>query len=194
MWVVKLGGSLVRTQHLRNWLQSLDRHGRGKAILVPGGGPFAKQVRIAQTQWEFSDQIAHRMALLAMDQYAWMLAGLCKSLVPALSETAIRSGLEATMIPVWVPSRMLSSRSDIAQDWSVTSDSLAAWLALRVGAEQLILVKSVARDRTRKSPEELRRSGIVDDAFPAFVAQAKFTVRVLGRGDDSMIERLMGVA
>ena len=194
MWVVKLGGSLARTQHLRNWLQSLDRHGRGKVILVPGGGPFAEQVRTAQTRWEFSDQIAHRMALLAMDQYAWMLAGLCNSLVPALSETAIRSGLEATMIPVWAPSRMLSNRSDIAQDWSVTSDSLAAWLALRVGAEQLILVKSVARDRTRKSPEELRHSGIVDDAFPAFVAQAGFTVRVLGRGDDSMIGRLMRMA
>lgn len=194
MWVVKLGGSLTRTQHLRNWLQSLDRHGRGQVIIVPGGGPFAEQVRVAQTQWKFSDQIAHRMALLAMDQYAWMLAGLCESLVPALTETAIQSGLEATKIPVWVPSRMILNQPNIPQNWGVSSDSLAAWLALKLGAEQLVLVKSVSHEETRKSPAELRRNGIVDDAFPSFVEDARFAVHVLGRDDDRVIARLMGVA
>ena len=193
MWVVKLGGSLTRTQHLRKWLQSLDHHGRGRVVLVPGGGPFAEQVRVAQTQWKFSDQIAHRMALLAMDQNAWMLAGLCETLVPALTHTAIQSGLEAARIPVWVPSKMLLNKQDIPQNWAVTSDSLAAWLALKLGAEQLVLVKSVSHERMCKSPAELRRNGIVDDAFPRFVENAKFNVQLLGCDDTGIIEGLLGI-
>jgi aspartokinase-like uncharacterized kinase len=134
------------------------------------------------------------MAVLAMDQYAWLLVGLRQTLVPAITEAAIQCVMEEAKTPVWVPSRMILDQPDIPQNWGVTSDSLAAWLTLKLGAEQLVLVKSVSHEKTGMSPSELQRKGIVDDAFPAFVKDARYSVHVLGRDDYHSIKRLMGAA
>jgi aspartokinase-like uncharacterized kinase len=79
--VVKLGGSLIESPHLSTWLTYLAAS-RGHAILVAGGGPFADAVRIAQRQRPFADKAAHLMAILAMEQYAVMLAALSRGCAP----------------------------------------------------------------------------------------------------------------
>ena len=50
MWVVKLGGSLAYASELPRWLSALAEGAGGRAIIVPGGGPFADQVRHAQSE------------------------------------------------------------------------------------------------------------------------------------------------
>ena len=47
-----------------------------KVVVVPGGGPFADAVRTAQGLWQFSDEVAHVMAIGAMDQFGRMLCGI----------------------------------------------------------------------------------------------------------------------
>ncbi|MCG8046554.1 MAG: hypothetical protein N0C89_17320 [Candidatus Thiodiazotropha endolucinida] len=74
MWVVKLGGSLFNSADLRDWLAVLAK--AGSLVIVPGGGPFADQVRLAQRLWQIDDSSAHLMALLAMEQFGRMLCGL----------------------------------------------------------------------------------------------------------------------
>src|ERR1700738_2303502 len=90
--VVKLGGSHAYSDHLRAWLAAVVR-GAGHVVLVPGGGPFADTVRVAQPKMGFDDRAAHHMALLAMEQYGRALTSLEPRLVLADSAPAIRRAL-----------------------------------------------------------------------------------------------------
>jgi dihydroneopterin aldolase len=181
-WVLKLGGSLAASSHLSDWLRTIDDGGGGRLVLVAGGGPFADAVRAAQAGQGFDDTVAHRMALLAMEQYAWMLAGLRRRLSPVASRDEMLAASNAGAVPVWLPSRMVLARSDIAASWEVTSDSLSAWLARDLKASLLILVKAVAL-RQPGTAAALARDGIVDRAFPAYLARCGCECSILGAAE-----------
>jgi aspartokinase-like uncharacterized kinase len=86
------------------------------------------------------------------------------------------------MRPLRVLSSALSAESEgIPESWSVTSDSLAAWLARALGASALWLVK--ACPVPVQDPERLAGMGVVDPIFPRFCAEARFDVHVLGPRD-----------
>jgi aspartokinase-like uncharacterized kinase len=138
--VVKLGGSFARAGDRAGWLAAIAPLG-GRAVLVPGGGPFADAVRAQQPVLGVSDRAAHRMALLAMAQFGIALAEFSPAFQPAASEAAIRAALAAGRVPVWLP--MPDAAPGVAESWDVTSDSLALWLATRLGAARLLLVKQV---------------------------------------------------
>ena len=191
MQVVKLGGSLADTGELRAWLAILASAGAGRAVVVPGGGTFADAVRNAQQQQGFDDASAHRMALLAMEQYGLMLAGMEPSLVAADGIAAISSALKDDRVPVWMPSGMVLGCEDIPATWDATSDSLAAWLARVLGASLLILVKSVRVTQSRADAEELVRRGWVDPLFPRSAAGAGCPIRLLGSGDQAVLTRML---
>jgi dihydroneopterin aldolase len=176
--IIKLGGSHAFSPTLRDWLDVIARSA-GHVVLVPGGGPFADAVRAAQPRMNFDDRAAHRMALLAMEQYGHALASLDDRLVPAADEDAIRHALAAHRVPVWMPDRMASEAPDIATTWDVTSDSLAAWLAVRLGAARLVLVKQVAVDGSIDIAA-LSASGVVDPALGDTLKGSGVEVAILG--------------
>jgi aspartokinase-like uncharacterized kinase len=172
-WVVKLGGSLAGSSALADWLETL-RAGAGRVVLVPGGGPFADQVRAAQRQTGFDDRVAHHLALLAMEQFGRMLAGLAPDLLmAAASRQAIRQALRQGAVPVWLPTRMALGRPEIPESWDVASDSLALWLAGRLGARELVLIKSAPAPAGSLSAAGLAARGLIDAAFPAFLAKTQ---------------------
>jgi 5-(aminomethyl)-3-furanmethanol phosphate kinase len=171
LWVVKLGGSLSQSRYLNRWLSILAAAG-GAVVIVPGGGPFADQVRDLQKRRRFDDATAHHMALLAMEQYGRMLAGLQPGLRPAASRAEIARARRAGLAAVWMPTRMVLAEPGIATSWDITSDSLAAWLAGQLKADRLVLVKSVALPGSSVSATILARRGIVDPAFPAYLARS----------------------
>jgi hypothetical protein len=183
MWVVKLGGSLLGTPELEAWLEIVSRHGDGKVVIVPGGGIFADAVREAQKRTGISDKVAHHMAVQAMDQYGVLMAGLNRTLATAASELEIAErGWQHRGI-VWLPSKMVCADEDIPTSWEVTSDSLAAWLANTLGAEHLVLVKSLRPPALRNTFEALTRDEVVDAHFAHFAAGRRFTTWVLGKQD-----------
>jgi 5-(aminomethyl)-3-furanmethanol phosphate kinase len=182
--VVKLGGSHAFSPHLRHWLAAIAR-GAGGVVLVPGGGPFADAVRAAQPAMGFDDRAAHRMALLAMEQYAHALAALDAGLVPAATVAVIRRALRQGRVPIWMPCRMASAAPDIAASWDVTSDSLAAWLARRLGARRLVLIKSVDGDGARRAAD-LCACGVIDSALPGFLVAGGLEAAILGRDQYSV--------
>jgi dihydroneopterin aldolase len=187
MIVVKLGGSLAEGDGLRRWLAAVAA-GRGRVVLVPGGGVFADAVRREQQRHGFSDSAAHRMSLLAMEQYAAMLADFRSDIVPSRSLSEIRDTLTDGAIPIWLPAAMVLTDPAIAESWDVTSDSLAAWLAGRLEVGHLALVKSVAAPRPL-SVRRLADRGAVDRAFPEFVARAGVALHWFGPGEE---DRLAG--
>lgn len=163
MWVVKLGGSLGEDASLKGWLWNLAEYGGGKVIIVPGGGRFADQVRALQQRWKIDDRTAHRMAILAMHQLGLLFVGLEPRL--ALSHTEeIAGALHRGKAVVWLPEVTELDRDGIPASWAVTSDSLAAWLAGKLNAKRLVLVKS--KIPAGLDPILLRETGIVDTAFP----------------------------
>lgn len=180
--VVKLGGSVVRSAELPAWLDAVASSPL-PIVIVPGGGALADEVRAAQARLGFGDGAAHRMALLAMDQLAWAVAGLRAGFEVGDTEDALRASLDRGRVAVWAPYSLVADRSDIPQSWTVTSDSLALWLGRRLGAECCYVIKSIDRRGTTFSAGQLARDGVVDEAFPAMVRDAGFPVFLLGRSD-----------
>jgi aspartokinase-like uncharacterized kinase len=113
-------------------------------VVVPGGGPFAERVREFDQAYHLSSDSAHWMAILGMDQYAFLLCDM----IPGSRLVEDRGGILAAhddgKVPVLAPSRWLRATDELPHSWEVTSDSLAAYLATLLGAEQLVLVKPVA--------------------------------------------------
>ena len=160
--IVKLGGSVVRSPELSAWLDVIAACPR-PIIVVPGGGALADEVRAAQTTLGFGDGAAHRMALLAMDQLAWAIAGLRDGFEVGDTEAALHQTLGQGRVAVWAPYSLVAGRSDIPQSWTVTSDSLALWLGRRLGAECCYVIKSIERSRGEFSAKQLASDGVVDE-------------------------------
>ena len=188
IWVVKLGGSLCNDDRLATWLDMLVDCGKGQVVIVPGGGPYADAVRIQQQRWQFSDEFAHRMALLAMDQFALQLKGMNPLLVIAPTHAAIASAWSNNQVALWLPSAMVSSAAQIAATWDITSDSLAAWLARTLKAARLVLVKSCMIP-LYATIDELVRSEIIDREFTNMTRAAPFRIQIVSVSDIDQVRR-----
>jgi probable H4MPT-linked C1 transfer pathway protein len=155
--VIKIGGGvLAQADCLDRVLSIVASAARDRRLLlVPGGGPFADAVRSVDRRIRLSDDAAHWMAVLAMDQYAHLLAErlACSALVTNVREA--KRALDAGRVPVLAPSRWLQEADPLPHSWEVTSDSIAAWVAGAVGARQLVLVK----------PSGAVGAGLIDSYF-----------------------------
>jgi aspartokinase-like uncharacterized kinase len=146
MIVVKLGGSLLGNPALAHWLKVLVAYQKEALVIVPGGGIFADAVRVAQQKAGVNDATAHQLALLAMDQYGLLLASMQASLVIVKTEREIAQCGDQQRAVVWLPSIMVLADERIPQHWQMTSDSISAWLAEKLGASHLVVVKSAPLD------------------------------------------------
>ena len=183
MWVVKIGGSLLGSPELERWLALFAKFSDGNIIIVPGGGLFADAVREAQKISKISDACAHKLAVLAMDQFGLLLANMNPRLATARTEMEIDERTWQHRCIVWLPSQMVLADDSIPQSWDVTSDSLAAWLAHKLSAQQLVLLKS---EKPKDSQLDLRlitESGLVDKAFSEFVLNKTFGRWMLKKTD-----------
>jgi 5-(aminomethyl)-3-furanmethanol phosphate kinase len=184
--IVKLGGSVIRSGALGHWLDVIAG-APGPVVIVPGGGALADEVRSCQRQLGFGDPAAHRMALLAMDQLAWAVAGLRPGFEVGTTEEALRAILNRGHVAVWAPYSLVSGRGDMEETWRLTSDSLALWLAGRLGARGCSLIKSVPLRAGRVSAQTLARDGVVDEAFPAMLAETGVSATLFGSGDQQAL-------
>lgn len=166
--MVKLGGSTAEGAELRAWISALA-FAALPLVVVPGGGPFAECVRTEQKRMGFSDEAAHAMAILAMDAFGCVVLDGEARMAPAHTLDEVTCVLGEGKIPVWLPSSMTIGASDIPASWDITSDSLAAWLAGRLHAEALLLVKQTQDFSTEDSTTDLVARGVVDTAFAAML-------------------------
>jgi aspartokinase-like uncharacterized kinase len=193
LWVIKLGGSLLGSAALPHWLSLLAKHGNGKVVIVPGGSVFADAVRQAQKMTGVSDVLAHELALLAMDQFGLLLAGMQPGLVTAANELEIAERGWQHQTVVWLPGQMVLADSAVEQSWRVTSDSLSAWLASKLAADQLLLVKSVDLSPYQHGQAGLAKAmlddGVVDACFIDGIAGQPYQTRLLNKNDYVLFEQ-----
>jgi hypothetical protein len=81
------------------------------------------------------------MAILAMDQYAHLIASRLPSGEVVCGPDEIESALKQRRTPVLAPYRWMRGADPLPHSWDVTSDSISAWVAGQVGAARLVLVK-----------------------------------------------------
>jgi len=143
---LKIGGSL------QSYPASLTRLCRAIAgltsdhslIVVPGGGVFADAVRRMQKRFRLSEEPAHRMALLGMDQNAHLLAELIgPSAIISEKIDEVESQLEKGHCVVMQVFDLFSRDRSLEPSWRITSDTLACHVAGRVHAMGLVLLKAV---------------------------------------------------
>jgi 5-(aminomethyl)-3-furanmethanol phosphate kinase len=180
-WVVKLGGSLTAGPDLPAWIHMLADHGAGRVIVVPGGGAFADVARRMQSRWPIDDVAAHNMAVLGMVQSALLLRSIEPRLVPATTEDALQAVLRQGRVALWMPYETMREQNDELTSWDVTSDSLALWLAGRVHAQRLVVVKSCKVDPAL-DPAALSATGVLDHRFGAWAAEATCAIDVVESG------------
>ena len=125
--VVKAGGSLMDC--IPALFSVLEASGRD-LLIVPGGGPFADAVRAAG----LPEEVSHWMAICAMEQMAWCWA--------AAGAVPVNIGDPVRGVCVLLPYGAVREADPLPHTWEVTSDTIAAWVADRLGAP-LLLLKSV---------------------------------------------------
>jgi aspartokinase-like uncharacterized kinase len=176
--IVKVGGSLFDwpdfAVRLERWLAAQPTP---KLALVPGGGSTANVVRELDRQHGLGDEAAHWLALQAMTLNGHFLAELLKHRRPVLSGDA------ATWPGLWREGKLpiLDGYAFADADerrpehlphrWDVTSDSVAARVAVVANARRLILLKSVAVSAVT-TWDDAARQGVVDPHFGSIVAKA----------------------
>src|SRR5215467_6676762 len=178
--VVKLGGSYAFSLQLPAWLEALAACA-GRVVIVPGGGPFADVVRDAQAKMRFSDDTAHQMGLMAMSQFGCAVANLGKDYVMAGSLDAIHNAVRARQVPVWSPLPMALETAALPASWDVTADSLAAWLAARLGTLRVVFVKQIAPPTA--SVDALIAAGILDRFLPRLLSERGLEAYIVGPDD-----------
>jgi aspartokinase-like uncharacterized kinase len=142
--VLKVGGSLGRSEGLPRLCRAISRLGESHPVLVvPGGGEFADLVRKSYRTYGLGETAAHCMALLAMDQFGYLLHYLIEN---SSLETDVDSAAKASgsgRVAVLLPSATVLRDSRLPHSWDVTSDTVAAWVACRAGCRRLVLLKDV---------------------------------------------------
>lgn len=169
--VAKVGGSLLHWSGLPDALTSfLDRNRRYRLVLVVGGGEHVDLIRTLDQTHALGEQTSHQLALRAMDLTAHCLAAILPGLVVVDAIAALPPVWARPAIPVFAPRSFLDQEDQTAADplphsWAVTSDSIAARLAVRLGADSLVLLKSTSAPASIDCAGA-SALGLVDPSFP----------------------------
>lgn len=144
--VVKLGGSLYDLPDLGARVSALIAPFPDHRFLIfPGGGDAADLVRDWQPRFGWSDSVAHDVAIAALDFNAVMLANVLSGARVVKDHADAEEVWRTARLPILAPTVFLQATGagDLPHDWTVTSDSLAAWVTWKWPAEELWLCKSV---------------------------------------------------
>jgi len=186
--VLKLGGSLAETSRLPAIIRMVTA-ARVPVVVVPGGGPFADSIRALQPTMKFDDALAHRLAMLAMQQMAELIGAQNERFTIAQSRAEISSALTSGKVPVWAPLQMIAGDASVPAGWAATSDSLAARLAELLGA-RLVLLKSVDVE-PGANLDDLANRGVVDPILPSIVARGGLSWSIFGPSDDARLRAVL---
>lgn len=104
-------------------------------LVVPGGGPMADLVREIFSSGKLSQEAAHWMAILAMEQYAYFLADGTKARLTC----EIRRPQGNFNVEILLPYRAMEKENsglelELEHNWDYTSDSVAMIVASQLSA------------------------------------------------------------
>jgi aspartokinase-like uncharacterized kinase len=180
--VIKVGGSLLTRPDLQPALGGwMEQQSVAENLVIVGGGELIDEVRRsdqirpgdpAEVHWRCIDLLETTRNTVA-SQMDW-------NSVLTTDELSVRieqgfSNDQPTLVAV-KSFFDRDSQINVPLDWRTTSDTIAAILAIKVEAEELVLLKSCALDPSNDILS-LAKRGIVDEAFPTIAGEI-LSVRV----------------
>jgi len=167
MWVIKIGGSWIKSSNLKKLILLTSSFFKEKFVIVPGGGIFADSVREA-SKYNVSERTGHFLALKATE----MFGHLIKSMNSNLHLTAKLDNFREKNL--WMPSKKLKNEIEFEKNWESTSDSVASWLYSNTASSGLIYIKSLSLGLKNKYKiKELQERNILDQNFEKYLKKKK---------------------
>lgn len=167
--VIKVGGSLFDLPDLSQRLKTLLNDVVSEpCVLIAGGGSVADTIRAWDKCHRLGAERAHRLAVQSMSLTASFLGTLLPGVPFVRDREALRSANHSEQAILFDLATLVLATGccPLPAAWDVTSDSLAAWLALETGAAKLILLKSLDLPEPQMPLTAASSSGLVDRYFP----------------------------
>lgn len=190
MILIKLGGSLIQNARtIVKEIMDFTNSTSETILIVPGGSIFADTVRRVDP----GEESANWMAVLAMEQYGYYLAdGTGAQLIDNLE-------IPDTGTYILLPYRILKEKDELPHTWDVTSDTIAAWFALQLGA-RFIKVTDVdgiylngMLQKELRADEIIGKETCVDAELPIFLMKNKINCQIInGNCPGRLINALKG--
>lgn len=159
-WVVRFGGSLLTWPGWPEALLDLVDRLSGTATIVVGGGPIVDGLREVDAAHPLPAELTHSLAIEAMGITARLVAAAAG--LPVVDVPQAGPGAAVLDAPRWLANSARGSR--LPAGWGVTSDSIAATVALEAAAT-LVLAKRVPPPATNLL--DLAAAEWVDAHMPA---------------------------
>ncbi len=178
--VIKLGGSLLDWPELPAAFASwLAMQPPAANVVVVGGGTIVESLRTLDRAISLGDEAAHWLAIHAMSLTAALAADLLQAGALVKSIDALRQS-DGGLPQVFDVEQFMRADAAAADplpcNWEVTSDSIAARVAVRLAAKELVLLKSTLPE-DGSTRQQLALNGYLDRYFP--LAAAGLTARVV---------------
>ncbi|VAX37609.1 5-(aminomethyl)-3-furanmethanol phosphate kinase [hydrothermal vent metagenome] len=163
--IYKIGGSLLTLPDLaKRLLAQLSLSPHSHPLLIVGGGKVTDVVRAWDELYQLGDEVAHQLALQSLALNEALLLKIIPQAVHVMSLKEAKEVWQAGGIPLLKTRHFLeetepTSTVPLPHNWDVTSDSIAAWVAIEWAAEKLVLVKSI------HPPERFQEQANVVDAY-----------------------------
>lgn len=171
--VVKVGGSLLGRPELpavlHAWLadQTADH-----TVLIAGGGELVEVIRAADRTHQLGEKSAHWLAIAAMHVSAKLLAKLVPQATYVDSWNELRERTTMPGVTIFDIEQFMRKVEPnlpgrkLPESWDVTSDSIAARVAVALAARELVLLKSAPTSHPEATLSELAAEGYVDRFLP----------------------------
>jgi aspartokinase-like uncharacterized kinase len=205
--ILKIGGSLAADpERLKKLCQVVSELAKThKLAVVPGGAEFADTVRKFDKKFGLSKGAAHKMAILAMDQYGLLLSDITPdSYISYKLQQIIKP--QKGKLPFFLPSQFMFHDDSLEKSWDVTSDTISAYIAGKLGAEKLVIVTDVDgifledpktgdselfEALTAKELQSWNKTTSVDKALPKLLLETKLQCFVVNGKHPKRIKQIL---
>ncbi len=172
--VIKIGGSLLKAPRIDQIFDRWNRHhSTTPSLAIVGGGDLVNAIReidaisslnTTEIHWLCVELLGHTFQLLKQ-RLDWPVIESSDELARWTKEPREFAQTTLVRVDTFYNQQSTSGRDDLPENWDTTTDSIAAMLAKRVNAEELIILKSCDIPEF-DSLSDLASQGIVDHAFP----------------------------
>jgi 5-(aminomethyl)-3-furanmethanol phosphate kinase len=184
--ITKIGGSLLSSvdlpRRLREWLRDeMAEHSETHFVIIAGGGNLVEAVREIDRDSAIEVVAAHWICVDLMDVNCRLLSAMLPEIAVVDRFEQLKTCIEHPGATIFCPGHFLRqieptcSGTKLTADWSVTSDSISARLAVVCEAADLVLLKSIAPPLAQSGAIEewssnLGALGYVDSFLPKLAA------------------------
>jgi dihydroneopterin aldolase len=130
--LVYLSNDAIVSPNLKSWIDRLAASGRPVVMCVGAPAEQAPKSAVPLAQ--------RRIDLLAIEQNAWVLAGLDRRCVVVNTRTELDWAMRHGQISVWAPSKIVLDAVEGPKTQPKDGPALAAWFANVIAATEMVLV------------------------------------------------------